>query len=197
MKSFGELIRQFRLDQGLSLRVVAAYLEIDQAILSKIECGKRRARRDLVAQLANYYNQDPAYLLNIWLSERILDELAGETRPEKVLQVAEETLAYRKAIAVNRTSLLRKFKRIMEDFPAINKAWIFGSFARNEEGPSSDIDIMIEVPENLTFSLFDMAEVREKLQALVPRNIDLVISRAITPELFERIKVERKLFYEA
>lgn len=185
------------MDQGLSLRVVAAYLEIDQAILSKIECGKRKARRDLVGKLAHYYSQNPEYLLKIWLSERILHELDGETNPEAVLQVAEETLAYRKAITVSKTSLLKRFRRIMEDFPAIKKAWIFGSFARSEEGPFSDIDVLIEVPENLSFSLFDIAEVREKLQNDAAKRIDLVMSRALKEEVIERIKKEMILFYEA
>jgi len=197
MNSFGDLIRQYRLDKGLSLRVVAASLEIDQAILSKVECGKRRARRDLVAKLAQFYNQDTEYLLRIWLSERILDELAGEADPEAVLLVAEETLAYRKTAYLSKTSLLRRFKSIMEDFPAIKKAWVFGSFARNMEGAVSDIDILIEVPEHLPFTLFDMAEVRKKLQDLSPRRIDLVLSRALKQTVFERIKKERILFYEA
>lgn len=185
------------MDQGLSLRVVAAYLEIDQAILSKIECGKRKARRDLVGKLAHYYGQNPEYLLKIWLSDRILDELAGEDNPEAVLHVAEETLAYRKAAGVSRTYLLNRFRRIMGEFPAIKKAWIFGSFARSEEGPLSDIDVLIEVPENLPFSLFDMAEAREKLQGHTPKKIDLVMSRALKHEVLERIKKEMILFYEA
>lgn len=197
MNSFGDLIRQYRLDQGLSLRIVAAFLEIDQAILSKIECGKRKARRDLVIKLADYYRQDPDNLLKIWLSDRILDELVREANPEGVLQVAEEILAYRKAGAVSRTSLLKRFKRVMEDFPAIQRAWVFGSFARNELGPSSDIDILIEVPEHLPFSLFDMAELRETLQRQAPIEVDLVMSRALKPEVLERIKKERRLFYEA
>ncbi|MEA3461818.1 MAG: nucleotidyltransferase domain-containing protein [Bacteroidota bacterium] len=136
-------------------------------------------------------------MLKIWLSDRILDELAGEANPEAVLQVAEETLVYRKTATLNRTSLLKRFKRVMEDFPAIRNAWIFGSFARNEEGAFSDIDILIEVPDTIPFSLFDMAEVREKLQKHAHVEVDLVLSRALKPEILERVKKERKLFYEA
>ncbi|MCK4879529.1 MAG: nucleotidyltransferase domain-containing protein [Bacteroidales bacterium] len=196
MFSLGDTIREARLEKELPLRVVAAYLEIDQSILSKIECGKRNARRDLVLKLAHYYELDPEYLIKLWLSDRILDELVGESHPEAVLRVAEEALAYKKSVPVSRASLLKQFRRVMEDFPAIQKAWIFGSFARNEEGPFSDIDILIEVPESLTFSLFDIAEVRKKLQNHTPKEIDLVMSRALKPEVLERVMKERRLFYE-
>lgn len=197
MNSFGELIRQHRLGRALSLRFVAAYLEIDQAILSKIECGKRRARRDLVVKLARFYSQDPENLIRVWLSDRILDELAGEPYPEAVLRVAEEALTYSKSVPVSRASLLNQFRMVLKEFSAIQRAWIFGSFARKEEGALSDIDILIEVPESVTFSLFDYAEVREKLQNHSPKEIDLVISRALNPEVRERVMEERRLFYEA
>jgi len=197
MNSFGDFIRQHRLGQGLSLRVVAAYLEIDQAILSKIECGKRKARRELVIKLAHFYSLDPENLKRLWLSDRILDELAGEPYPEAVLRVAEEALVYKKSVRINRASLLNQFRMVLKDFSAIERAWIFGSFARSEEGALSDIDILIEVPESATFSLFDYAEVREKLQIHSPKEIDLVMARALNPEVRERVLKERRLFYEA
>ncbi|MCD4709386.1 MAG: XRE family transcriptional regulator [Bacteroidales bacterium] len=197
MKSFGDKIRQCRLEQGLLLRVVAARLEIDQAILSKIERGKRKARRDLVIKLARLYKLDTEYLLRIWLSDRILDKLEGEQNAEAVLQVAEETLAYRNYVFASRGSVLEKCRQVMGEFPAIQKAWVFGSFARKEEGPESDIDVLIEVPESVSFSMFDMAEVRERLKLRVNKEVDVVLSRALKPGIAERVHQERRLFYEA
>jgi len=43
MKVFGATIRKLREEKKLPLRIVSAYLDIDQAILSKIERGQRRA----------------------------------------------------------------------------------------------------------------------------------------------------------
>lgn len=53
MKSLGENLRQLRTDKGLPLRTVAAFLDMDQAILSKIERGQRRANREQVLKLAD------------------------------------------------------------------------------------------------------------------------------------------------
>ncbi|HKK10676.1 MAG TPA: hypothetical protein VJ939_07545 [Bacteroidales bacterium] len=42
MNAFGEIIRELRKEKGLPLRIVAGFLNIDQAILSKIEYIKRK-----------------------------------------------------------------------------------------------------------------------------------------------------------
>lgn len=48
MYSFGQKIRSLRESQGLLLRQVAAAIEIDQALLSKIERGERIATKNQV-----------------------------------------------------------------------------------------------------------------------------------------------------
>lgn len=53
MKSFGEYIRKSREDKGLPLRKVAAELDIDTSILSKIERNERRATTDMIPILAD------------------------------------------------------------------------------------------------------------------------------------------------
>ena len=48
-------IRPLRVEQGILLRQVAAYLEIDTPMFSKIERGDRRAKRSQVIQMATYF----------------------------------------------------------------------------------------------------------------------------------------------
>ena len=52
MKTFGEYIRKSREDKGLPLRKVAAALDIDTSILSKIERNERRATTEMIPVLA-------------------------------------------------------------------------------------------------------------------------------------------------
>ncbi|MDR1897010.1 MAG: helix-turn-helix domain-containing protein, partial [Prevotellaceae bacterium] len=56
MNEVGEIIKNLREEKELPLRIVAAYLDIDQAILSKIERGQRRANREQIVKLAEYFN---------------------------------------------------------------------------------------------------------------------------------------------
>ena len=52
MKTFGEYIRKSREDKGLPLRKVAAALDIDTSILSKIERNERRATTEMIPVFA-------------------------------------------------------------------------------------------------------------------------------------------------
>lgn len=81
---FGGYIRQLREENNLLQRQVAAALEIDTPMLSKIERGERRAKRDQVLILADLFGMDNKTLTVIWLKDavwKILDNepLAGDT----------------------------------------------------------------------------------------------------------------------
>lgn len=59
-------------------RQLAAYLEIDTPMFSKIERGDRRAKRSQVILLAKYFHIDEKDMLTLWLADKILDTLEGE-----------------------------------------------------------------------------------------------------------------------
>lgn len=96
MESLGETIRKRREDKELPLRTVAAYLDIDQAILSKIERGQRNANREQVIKLASFFNMNETDLLVSWLSDKLVYEVRNEDMALKALQVAEEKVKYQK-----------------------------------------------------------------------------------------------------
>lgn len=96
MDSLGETIRKLRESKGLPLRIVAAYLDIDQAILSKIEREQRNASREQVIKLAEFFKIKETDLLVSWLSDKLVYEVADEDVALKALQVAEEKVKYQK-----------------------------------------------------------------------------------------------------
>jgi predicted nucleotidyltransferase len=196
MNQFSEIIRRCRIERNLPLRKVAGYLDIDQAILSKIERGKRKATRDQVLGLARFYQIDKEDLLVAWLSDQIVKQLGSENNSLKVLQVAEEKIAYTTSEKSERKGIVRKIRATLKEFPAIERAWIFGSFARKEDASASDIDILIDVQNEIPFTLFDISEIQEKLQISINKKVDLVMSRALRPEVKERIQRDLILIYE-
>ncbi|MBN8701867.1 MAG: helix-turn-helix transcriptional regulator [Bacteroidetes bacterium] len=78
MNSLGEKIRTIRESKSLLLRQVAAHLEIDTALISKIERGERRLTREQVIKLAKFYNVTDEELLTLWLSDKLLDTIENE-----------------------------------------------------------------------------------------------------------------------
>ncbi|MBS0645710.1 MAG: helix-turn-helix transcriptional regulator [Verrucomicrobia bacterium] len=96
MDSFGSQIKQLREQQQLPLRTVAAYLDIDQATLSKIEHGHRIASREQVIQLAKYFKSDENQLLVTWLSDKLAHEIQDEDLAKQALKAAEKKVDYLK-----------------------------------------------------------------------------------------------------
>ena len=62
---------------------------------------------------------------------------------------------------------------------------IFGSFARGEERPDSDIDLLVEMERDR--SLLDIIAIKHDLEDLIHRKVDVVTVNAISPYLREKI----------
>ena len=197
MNLFGEKLRELRIERGLLLRSAASRLDIDPAILSKIEHGKRNARRPLVEKMESFYNQKPGILIRLWLSDRIVRDIQHESKPGEILKVAENAIAYQTASKPKQVLNLEKYHQVFDLYPAISKAWIFGSYARKEAKSDSDVDILLEVREKSRITLFDLAEIKEKLHLLTGKEVDIVLSRSLKPGFAEQIELEKKLIYEA
>lgn len=77
------------------------------------------------------------------------------------------------------------------------KAWLFGSFARGEERPNSDVDILF-VPDRSgkPFTLFTMGGMYMDLKELLGREVDLVEEGSLSPYAVESANRDKKLIYE-
>ena len=196
-ESLGEKLRRLRNEKKLPLRKVAALLDIDVAILSKMERGERKLSKDIVLKLAEIYNYDADELVIMYLSEKILYEIGDEELALKGLLAAEGEVRYRTRPAeMLREEVLSKFREYFETQQWASKAWLFGSLARGENTPDSDIDICIDVPNGVIFSLGDLAEIQEELQNRSNKKVDVVMLGGLRPAMKARIEKEMILIYE-
>lgn len=194
MLSLGETIRKLREEKELPLRTVAAYLDIDQAIVSKIERGLRKPSRDLVIKLAAYFNVPEKDLMLAWLADKVLYEVADEEIGLEALKVAEERAAYSAFQKIDRNEILKKIQDGISKFQKIEKAWIYGSFARKDDGPKSDVDIAVQADQS--FSYFDLVEIQHELEKIINRKVDIGFIDSFKPFIFEHVKEDLKLIYE-
>jgi predicted nucleotidyltransferase len=194
MESFGQKIRKLREEKKLPLHKVADYLEIDQAILSKIEREKRNANRKLVLKFASYFEFSEEELLISWLSDKILYNLEEEDLAKEALQLAEEKIVYKSFQKIDKKLVITTINNIVGKFKTIQKAWLFGSFVRGDDKPQSDIDIAIKKEEN--FSYFDLAEIKNDLENQLKRKVDIGFIDSFKPYILKHIKPDLKLIYE-
>lgn len=75
------------------------------------------------------------------------------------------------------------------------KAWLFGSFARGEETPLSDVDIIVllDRSEPVGLKFFGMWSDLEKL---LNRSVDLVEEGELLPFAAESANRDKQLIYE-
>ena len=67
----------------------------------------------------------------------------------------------------------------------VQRAGLFGSFARDEAAGGSDVDVLIEPPADM--SLFGHSGLKQDLQEALGRKVDLVTYAALDPRLKEKI----------
>lgn len=189
------MIRRLRVTKGEPLRVLAAYLKVDQAIMSKIERGHRRPTRKQVEKLAKYFKADKNEMLVSWLSDRIVNEIEGESVAREALKVAEMKIVYGIPRKYDRKLIINRICQFLETDGRIRKAWVFGSFARGDDGPNSDIDMMVEEFDSANFSYFDLADIQYQLQKLLNRKVDLGFIGSIKVSASENVRSETVLIY--
>ena len=75
------------------------------------------------------------------------------------------------------------------------KAWIFGSFARGEDTPLSDVDLLVQYEDD-GISLLKHAAMICELEKILDRPVDIVEDGTLRPRVRERVNQDRRLIYE-
>ena len=76
------------------------------------------------------------------------------------------------------------------------KAWLFGSYARGEETPESDVDILVEFDKDARVSLMKHAGMIVDLEQKLSRPIDLVVNGTLLPFARKSADRDKILIYE-
>lgn len=93
---FADKIRQLREDRKLLQRHLAAVLDMDTPMFSKIERGERPAKRTQVIAIAKILSTNETELLSLWLADKILGEIEDETEiADKALKIAQQNLKFK------------------------------------------------------------------------------------------------------
>ena len=76
------------------------------------------------------------------------------------------------------------------------RAWIFGSYSRNEQRLWSDIDILVQYDRSHPIGLMKIAGMKVDLEDLLNCEVDLVEEGTLRPWAVESVNRDKKLIYE-
>lgn len=158
--SAGALLRAARVRAGLSQSELARRADVAQSVVSVYESGRRQPSLPKLAALI----EATGCALDIRIAEGTPDSTQGLA--ERIRLHAEEV----KSVASSYGVLV---------------LGIFGSVARGDGRPDSDIDLLVDVPPGV--GLFSLGRLEEELRQLLGAEIDLVPVAGLKPRVAESI----------
>jgi len=84
---------------------------------------------------------------------------------------------------MNRNEALETLRRSEADLRVrgVRRAAVFGSVARGDSGPDSDIDIMVEIDPEARLTVFDYADLKDYIASLFDGPVDVVNRDGLKP----------------
>lgn len=72
---------------------------------------------------------------------------------------------------------------------------VFGSVARNEERPESDVDLLVRFSPQAKVGYFKLYDVEKNFSNLLGKKVDLVTEGALSPYIRERVLADLEILY--
>ena len=162
----GALLRRARTGAGLSQAELAARAGVTQSVISAYESGHRQPALPTLAALIEAAGYD--LVIDIRPQPRRLSRLSGPVG-QRVRRRRRDLIA---AAAAHGVTNLR----------------VFGSVARGEDHPDSDVDLLADFPPGL--SLFGLGRLEADLEAILGTRIDLISAADLKPGVREHVECD-------
>jgi len=79
----------------------------------------------------------------------------------------------------------------------IRKLSLFGSVLRDDFGPESDVDILVEFESSARVGFLALARASRELSEIIGRRVDLVPQGGLKPLIREEVLAEAEVLFEA
>ena len=93
------------------------------------------------------------------------------------------------------TEMIETIREYFKTQPVL-KAWIFGSYARGEETPESDVDILVVYDDKARVSLLTISRMMGELERSIGRPVDLIEDGCLLPFAVQSANRDKQLIYE-
>lgn len=90
----------------------------------------------------------------------------------------------------------QKIIEYFKDKPAVRKVYIFGSYARNEETPDSDVDILVDLDPEARVGGFQFGGMLEDLKEILFKDVDLLTRGSISKYILPYVENDKILIHE-
>lgn len=194
-ENIGQVIKSLRLKHQKTLREVAAYLEIDQAILSKMENGKRPITEKIVRQLSQFFEEDEHQLHNLLVADRLYKIIENEKDAGDIMALLESRIEYQTKIGMERKHVVQQLSQYFSDSPQVEEVSMFGSFFKGTQNKKSDLDLLIRFSSKSGISMMQFLKMQHELSELVGRKVDLIEDGQLKESARDSVLKEKEVIY--
>lgn len=163
--SAAELIRTTRLLAKMSQSQLAYLAGVTQSVISLYERGLRQPSLPVLQHLIFATGHE--------LKVEILP--STDTSPNALGGPIGEKVTLHE----------NKIKQILKSH-RVSKAFIFGSVARRQDNPQSDVDLLIEIPPKMGF--FEFSDLKRELEKLLEVKVDLIPADSLKPSIAKEVE---------
>ena len=145
---------------GLTQAELGTRARVAQSVVSAYESGRREPGVETIRKLVNA----AGFELTLALTPR------RRSRLQRLVDARRSALS-----------------KALTDLGASNIR-LFGSVARGEDGPSSDVDLLVDV--DASTGLFALGRMRSAAEAVLGTSVDIVPANSLKPDAVARIQAE-------
>ena len=109
--------------------------------------------------------------------------------------VSEELSARLSSLNLDRVKMIGATQKYLSTIP-VQRAWVFGSFARGEETSNSDLDLLVDYEIGEKLSLLDVVRFKLDLEKQIGREVDLIENGFLKPFAAPSAERDKYLIYE-
>ncbi len=91
--------------------------------------------------------------------------------------------------------MVNRIREVLVNEP-VQKAWLFGSYARGQEGPESDVDLLVQMaPNDLT--ILGFLKIQTRLEKVTNKSVDLIEDECLEDFARPSVDNDKILIYES
>ena len=91
--------------------------------------------------------------------------------------------------------MVNRIREVLVNEP-VQRAWLFGSYARGQEGPESDVDLLVQMaPNDLT--ILGFLKIQTRLEKVTNKSVDLIEDECLEDFARPSVDNDKILIYES
>ena len=169
------LVKEFLNPLGITQYRLAKDINVPPRRINEIVLGKRAVSADTALRLSKYFGNSAEFWLNLQARYDL------EIQKETIASELKKQVSFMRAVKKPKIKMLNKPISIFCRRHHIRRLAFFGSVLRDDFGPTSDVDVLVEFELGHVPGLIRLAGMEMELAKILKRTVELRTPSELSP----------------